>query len=121
MHDSCYTFDLQKEQILTRADAARHLGRLQKRSKPIAVNQVTRWFHTGIRGIALPSLLVGQRRITTVEAIDWWLRAVSAATPAATVQAPSARPADQGRRSAAPLTAQQRATLHRAGMSTEAS
>jgi Protein of unknown function (DUF1580) len=102
-----YEFDLSQESPLSRADIAALLARWQGRSKPLHLNQITRLMRTGVRGIPLPSVLVGNRRISTVEACHWWISATSAVDAS-----------DRGIRTAvAPLTPQQRATLMHHGVS----
>ena len=122
-----YDFDLSNEQIFSRREAAAHLGKLQGRKRPLHPNHVTRLMRTGIRGIPLPSLLVGQRRVTSKQACNWWVHAVTASDANARgigVAAPAAAsigavsPTTHGTRSAAtaPLTTAQRSTLRRHGV-----
>lgn len=72
-------------------------------------NAVTRWCRTGVRGVPLPTLLIGGRRYSSESAVRWWLRVTSA--PAGEGQAAPYHPPGAGA-----CTASQRAALQRAGI-----
>lgn len=76
---SNYEIDLTRESILSRSAVGALLAKWQTRRKALHENHVTRLMRTGVRGIVLPSLLVGNRRISSVEACRWWIAAVTAA------------------------------------------
>lgn len=105
-----YEFDLSREIPLARTQVGELLAKWQGRSRPLHANHVTRLMRTGVRGVVLPSLLVGNRRVSSREACEWWVRAISAV--------------DAGERGicgapAAPLTSAQQATLRRHGITGE--
>src|SRR5688572_24079254 len=74
-------------------------------------NAITRWRTAGLRGIQLPTVLVGGRRYSSEAALRWWVAATSAASTDAT--APTHPPGSGS------CTASQRAALVRAGILTE--
>lgn len=71
--------------------------------------QIERWRTRGVRGVVLPTVLIGGRRYTTRDALQWFAAAVNAA---------DAAPRKAG--VASPLNARQRAALERAGLASEA-
>lgn len=69
-------------------------------------NAVRRWITIGVRGVVLPSVLVGGRRYSSEPALRWWMAATSAlAGP------PASSPV-----AGLPCSAAERATLVRAGI-----
>lgn len=110
MLSSNYVIDLSREVPLSRTEVAQVLAKWQGKSRPLHPNHVTRLMRTGVRGVVLPSLLVGNRRVSSREACEWWVRAISAvdANERGIPGAP-----------AAPLTSAQEAILRRHGITSE--
>lgn len=106
-----YRIDPTAEELLDRSEVAKTFTKLQRRKKPMHENGVTRWFRVGVRGIPLPSVLIGGKRFSSLEAIRWWIVATTAADA---VERGAA--SDDG---AAPLTAEERRTLEAAGLQPE--
>jgi hypothetical protein len=69
---------------------------------------VRRWIRTGVRGIPLPSVLVGGIRYSTPGAIGWWINATS--------QASAPEGGANGPAPAGVITPHQRRILERAGV-----
>ena len=59
--------DIDKESLVTLADAAKSLPRAT-RGKPVHVKTVARWALAGLHGIVLDTVMVGGRRMTSVQA-----------------------------------------------------
>lgn len=68
-----YQIDIEGERLISLAEAARSLP-----GGAVHVATVHRWRLRGIRGIRLPSVLVGGIRYTSREALVWWFAAVTA-------------------------------------------
>jgi len=77
--------DVQNENILSLAEAARSL--------PYMRNLATlfRWRTRGCRGVVLETLLMGGRRVTSVEALDRFFAAVTAAADGVVVRVETPR------------------------------
>tara|TARA_R110002094_G_scaffold214110_1_gene184599 strand:+ start:610 stop:954 length:345 start_codon:yes stop_codon:yes gene_type:complete len=99
-----------KQDLLDRLQAAKHFAKLQNRAKSLHRNMISRWFSCGVRGIRLPAILIGGKKFTSIEAIDWWIQATTAADAAAMGSA-------GGQAVTAPLTTEEVATLEAAGIS----
>jgi len=109
MNPPSYQIDLERENPLEIPAMAALLASYQGRSKPWHLNQVRRQYKNGVNGIALPSLLVGKRRISTSGAAKWWIAAVTAAAAVAAT-------GNQQHAAVAPLTAAEQRTLEAAGI-----
>lgn len=53
----------------------------QRNGRPVNVATVFRWASKGVRGIVLPSWLVGHTRCSTRRAVNAWIVAISAPLP----------------------------------------
>lgn len=84
------------------------IGRTGARRPHLSV--VRRWCTIGVRGVVLPTVLVGDRRYTTRDAVLWWIRATTAAPSLASP------PAEHQSYGGAGMTPAQRRTLLRAGI-----
>lgn len=73
--------DLQREKVVPLAEVPK-LGIIPRRRKGARLNLRTlyRWASVGLRGVILPSQLVGAQRVTSVEALLRFFDAVSAAS-----------------------------------------
>lgn len=69
-----YQIDTEAERLISLAEAARSLP-----SGSVHVATIHRWQLRGIRGIRLPSVLIGGVRHTSREALAWWFAATTAA------------------------------------------
>ena len=71
--------DLERETVVPFTQVAK-LGIIPTRRKGARLNLRTlhRWASTGVKGVILPSLLVGAQRVTSVEALLRFFEAVSA-------------------------------------------
>ncbi len=68
--------DLATEQVLSLQDAALRLPRL--RGKPLHCSTLHRWSTRGIRGVRLEVVHLGATRVTSVEAVQRFIVALSA-------------------------------------------
>ena len=69
--------DLEKEATITLAEAARRLPKTTS-GRPVHVKTVARWVLHGVRGgICLESVLIGGRRVTSVEACKRFFAALT--------------------------------------------
>jgi hypothetical protein len=66
--------DLERDQLQTLAEAARTLP-----GGPVHVGTLHRWRLRGVRGVKLPTVLVGGIRRTSREAVAKWIAATTAA------------------------------------------
>lgn len=103
-----YAIDPEHERILELA-AVPHAMEAMGFRRP-HLNVVRRWTKKGVRGIKLPTVLVGPRRYTSREAMKWWIAATSAASRAGIASTPAA---DDVRY---PMTATERRILGAAGL-----
>ena len=65
--------DTEKETLIEFGEAAKRLPRTAK-GKTVHVRTIARWTIYGIRGVKLDSVCVGARRVTSVEAIQRFMR-----------------------------------------------
>lgn len=72
-----YQIDPERERVLELTAVPAEMARMGFRRPH--VNVVRRWKKRGVRGIALPTVLVGPRLYTSIEALKWWVAAASAA------------------------------------------
>ena len=77
--------DLQKENVVLLTDAAKSLS-----SRP-DVATLFRWRTRGCRGVVLETMLMGGRRVTSLEALEKFFAAVTAAADGVPVQAETPR------------------------------
>jgi hypothetical protein len=72
-----YTIDFSSEHLIgrTHPEFARLFG-----GKPPSPAAFSHWTRHGVRDVCLPSVMVGGRRLTTVNAIAWWIRETNAVT-----------------------------------------
>ena len=70
--------DLSTEQVITLTEAARRLPS-RRQGRPVNLATVWRWAQHGIRGHVLDTLYVGGVRMTSVEAIQRFCDAITAA------------------------------------------
>ena len=90
--------DLANEAPLSMKAAAR-LPMLARDGRPPNVAQLYRWSSRGVSGIRLETAQVGERRVTTAEAVRRWIEAVTLVTGAAAT-IPNAPPPKVARRRA---------------------
>ena len=82
--------DIHKEKLLTLAEAAHSLP------GHVAPSTLWRWHKKGIRGIRLESVLIGGKRLVSVESLTRFAEALTAASePTSTVLDPTAAPTDR--------------------------
>jgi hypothetical protein len=74
--------DIERERVVPLGEVPK-LGIIPRRRKGARLNlrTVYRWATVGLRGVILPSQLVGAQRVTSVEALLRFFEAVSAARP----------------------------------------
>lgn len=70
--------DHAKEHLLSFGQAAKRLPRRSDES-PVHPNTVARWTRAGIRGIVLETILIGNRRYTSIEACQRFFAALTTA------------------------------------------
>lgn len=70
------------EEILTFAQAAERLPRLQQ-DRPVHVSTLWRWAMQGLRGIKLETIKIGGPRVTSAQALQRFIAALSNAAPPA--------------------------------------
>lgn len=79
-----YTIDPRTENLLSTSAIAARVAKLQGRDRPYHKNSVGHWLRIGVRGVRLPSVMVAGERMSSENAIFWWIQATTeAAAPAA--------------------------------------
>jgi hypothetical protein len=76
-----YVIDLSREPLVSRRSP--EIARLFD-GKPPSAAAFSNWAVHGIRGVKLPSLLVGGKRLTSPGAMGWWIQATNAESQCAT-------------------------------------
>jgi hypothetical protein len=72
--------DLQADRLLTLSEVTRLPVFARRRNgRPLNVATVWRWHQHGIRGIRLESIVAGGQRMTSVEAVEEFIRATTEA------------------------------------------
>lgn len=69
-----YSIDLSREALVSRKSP--EIARLFD-GKPPSAAAFSTWAVHGIRGVKLPSLLVGGKRLTSPGAMEWWIVATN--------------------------------------------
>lgn len=84
--------DITKEQPLTLREVAK-LIRSPRTNKPLHLSTIHRWVKDGVNGIRLESALYGGSRVTTLEAVNRFIRrrSLDQGSPANTDPAPDRR------------------------------
>jgi len=88
--------DISIENVLSFAEATQKLPRRRKGARPNLAT-IYRWCQQGVRGIRLESIMVGATRCTSIEALQRFFNALTAAAESDT-PAPPAPPAKHRRR-----------------------
>lgn len=70
--------DISSEQVVTLATSTKFLPKRRKGARP-NVATLYRWAQTGVRGIRLETLMVGGTRCTSMEALQRFFDAITAA------------------------------------------
>jgi len=91
--------DIQTEQVITPARAS-HLCPERRRGVRPNVATVYRWMLAGVKGIRLESIMVGGTRCTSVQALQRFFDALTAAADAAHSAAITPPPASKSRQKA---------------------
>lgn len=104
---TCYTIDATTERLI---DLRGVCAWMEKRgARRPHINGVRRWFRRpGVRGVVIPSVMVGGIRYTSEGALLWWIAATSQAA-ASGGTATTAAPAGN-------VTPHERRVLERAGV-----
>ena len=79
--------DISSEQVVTLAEATTHLPRRRQGKRP-NIATLYRWAQSGVKGIRLETICVGATRCTSVEALQRFCEAVTAAADGTPVSPP---------------------------------
>jgi len=93
------SIDIQREHVLTLAEATQHVPRRRGGKHPHFAT-LWRWAQRGCRGVVLETIMVGGTRCTSIEALQRFFDALTAAAGSAQPQpepTPRARSADHRR------------------------
>jgi hypothetical protein len=75
------TIDIATEQVVTLTHACKHLPQRRRGKRP-ALPTLYRWSNEGVNGVRLESIMVGGTRCTSVEALQRFFDALTAAADA---------------------------------------
>lgn len=87
-----YEIDIEHEKMLPLGELPAIVAKMGFRKPHVCA--VRRWTQRGVKGLLLPSLLMGDRRYTSMEALRWWVAATSAVDRSRSAPA-AAEPATQ--------------------------
>ncbi|MCA8953506.1 MAG: DUF1580 domain-containing protein [Planctomycetes bacterium] len=104
IHVIPYSIDIERDRLVRIRDLPDHIAKRGVQKPHYA--SVRRWARRGVRGIVLPSIMLGGIRYTSIEAWSWWVSTTTAAAAVAQGVAGTVRK----------LSASERRTLERAGI-----
>lgn len=82
--------DLEADRLLTLTEVTRLPVFARRRNgRPLNIATVWRWHQHGVRGVRLETIVAGGQRMTSVEAVGEFVRALTAAADARTGKQPS--------------------------------